>query len=74
MKSSPTDGRFCPTPNEQQFRIRQQYHRAKKTQNYGSHLTIFAEFGTLIGHAEGKNVAMEQYRITVDGRYERLLG
>ena len=43
-----------------------------RTQNSGPRLTISAKFGTLIGHAEENNVAMEQYRITVDGHYERL--
>jgi hypothetical protein len=44
--------------------------QAEETQDSDSYLTIFAEFGTRIGHA-GET---EQYIIAVEGRYHRLFG
>ena len=41
-------------------------------QRQGAAPTILGQVGTRLGHAEGNNVAMQQYRITVDGHYERL--
>ena len=61
--------RPCPFPIKQpDFPLR----KAERTQNSSFYLTILREVRTRMGHAEGNNVAMEQYRITVDGHYEWL--
>jgi hypothetical protein len=58
----------CPFPSNTNCPL----FTAEKTRNSGFHLSILGEVRTRTGHAEGNNMAMEQYRITVDGHYERL--